>query len=145
MNVVLFNFKWYSQLPVLCEVFKVSLHNFIWGCSPHFPFVSKLPFFHSLYWFQHQAFCTILFILCSKQHSVRQLVTTQQAFAWYLFGIYILHTIKTLLQLFWIIKIIVLNLWIYHSGIVYINQEDAQISIIKRYFHIRCCTCFGLY
>ena len=29
--------------------------------------------------------------------------------------------------------------------IVYINQQDAQISVIKLYFSIRCSTCFGLY
>ena len=28
---------------------------------------------------------------------------------------------------------------------MYINQQDAQISVIKLYFLIRCSTCFGLY
>ena len=27
---------------------------------------------------------------------------------------------------------------------IYINQQDAQISVIELYFHIRCSTCFGI-
>ena len=31
------------------------------------------------------------------------------------------------------------------QGYLYINQRDAQISVIKLHFFIRCSACFGLY
>ena len=31
------------------------------------------------------------------------------------------------------------------NGNMYINEQDAQISVIKLYFLIRYSTCFGLY